>query len=168
MFDHIAHPKKRAFLAAYQHLCNVRRAAKEAGIARETHYDWLHSDAEYAAAFERARLEAVEGLVEDAYRRARFGVLEPVYQMGERVGLRRRYSDGMVAMLLKIMHPAKYGDKPQAHVHSGEVKHTHGIDLSALTDEELTALEHIARRARKSDQPGSAGGGTPAAPAPQD
>ena len=40
----IAHPKKRAMLAALSRTGNISASARAADIARRTHYDWLESD----------------------------------------------------------------------------------------------------------------------------
>jgi hypothetical protein len=45
--------KKQAMLSALEkHLGNVTLAAREVGIIRKTHYDWMNADAEYKAKVE--------------------------------------------------------------------------------------------------------------------
>jgi terminase small subunit-like protein len=154
-FDHISHPAKRAFLAAFAETANVKRAAFAACVSREIHYDWKAQDPEYAEAFARARDIAAEALEDEAVRRARTGVLKPVYQMGQRIGVVRVYSDALLATLLKAWLPHKYKERVE-QTHSGSVKHAHTIDLSSLSDEELTLLETLADKAAG---PGSAPSG---------
>jgi len=145
MFEDIAHPQKRAFLAAYATCGVIKRAAKLAGIARETHYDWMN-DAEYASAFAQARKQAADALEDEAIRRAQLGTLEPVYANGQKIGTKRRYSDSLLALLLKARKP-EYKDRI-AQEHSGEVLHTHTVDLTALDESELDSLERIVTKAR--------------------
>lgn len=86
LFSHIKHPKKRAFLAAYSACANIKRAAKIADVARETHYDWMEADPEYAAAFKGRATEIGGDAAEDeATRRAEVGVLEYVVSRGQLV-----------------------------------------------------------------------------------
>ena len=63
--DETAHPKKDAFLAAYAQCGNVTTAAKAAGCARRTHYDWLKEDPDYPARFAQAREEAAADKASD-------------------------------------------------------------------------------------------------------
>ena len=57
MFEEIAHPRKRAYLAAYvQDGGNTVKARSTAGTGGH-HGDWIRADPEYAAAFARAKLE---------------------------------------------------------------------------------------------------------------
>lgn len=134
MFDSISHPQKRAFLAAYARLGNVTRAARIARISRELHYDWKAQDKDYAAAFEQAKILAGEALEDDAVRRARWGVRDYIVYRGEIVLQplqpgddpdaprkplkRRRYSDSLLAMLLKGAMPEKYRERFE---HTGDL-----------------------------------------------
>jgi hypothetical protein len=167
MYETISHPHKRAFLAAFAELGNVKRAATVAGISREAHYDWRRNDAEYAAAFEDATARAGDALEDEAMRRARFGVAEYVVSKGEIVMLpakegeprkplmKRRYSDALLTLLLKGAKPQKYRERFE---HSGpdggpiEL----AVDYSKLSDEELSTLERLAEKA--TTEPEGAGG----------
>jgi len=110
MFDKIPHPKKRAFLAAYIECCQISGAAKAADVDRGSHYDWMESDAEYKATFERARAIAGDTLEDEAIRRAREGVEKPVTIAGEREVI-REYSDTLLIFLLKGAKPDKYRER---------------------------------------------------------
>jgi hypothetical protein len=99
-----------AMLAAYRNTANVSRAAQVAGICRRSHYEWLASDATYAAAFQASGVEAIQVLEDEANRRAVEGVKEPVYQGGKLVGEVQRYSDTLLIFLLKGALPDKYRD----------------------------------------------------------
>lgn len=107
----ILHSKKEAFLAAYVECGTVSHAARAAGICRDTHYEWLNCDEDYAVAFEKAKKDACECLEREARRRAIEGVDEPVYQNGQLVGYKRRYSDTLLIFMLKGEAPDKYKDR---------------------------------------------------------
>lgn len=100
--------KKPAFLAAFVLTASLTDAAKACGLDRSNHYDWLRSDPAYAEAFEAARAEAAQSLEDEAVRRAREGVLKPVFYQGRRCGTERVYSDGLMQFLLRGFMPAKY------------------------------------------------------------
>lgn len=100
-----------AFLAAYAQTGNITAAAKAAGIARQSHYDWLAADPEYAKRFADAHEEAIERLEAEARRRASVGVEEPVYYKGKQIGAVRRYSDTLLIFLLKAARPSVYRDR---------------------------------------------------------
>lgn len=53
----IAHPKKRAFLAAYANSGNIRMSCEKAGIVRRTYYDWTEHDEAFGAACHQAKAE---------------------------------------------------------------------------------------------------------------
>ena len=108
--DKIQHPKKRAFLAAFESCGSVSRACKAAEINRSTHYEWLESDPEYVQAFDEAKENCGEELEAVARERAVKG------------------SDTLLIFLLKGCMPEKYKDRV-----SQDVKHEFGD----LPDEEL-------------------------------
>jgi hypothetical protein len=118
----IAHPQQRAFLAAFAECGNVKRAAALAGISREAHYDWRAHDEPYAAAFEQATVIACDALEGEALRRAKDGVAEIVVSGGyvvlhNKKPLKRvKYSDALLATLLKAWLPHKYGDRQKVEV----------------------------------------------------
>jgi hypothetical protein len=71
LFEDIAHPRKRAYLAAYvQEGGNSVRARKTSGSGGN-HSDWLRADPEYAAAFARAKLEVAARAEAMVFRYAR-------------------------------------------------------------------------------------------------
>jgi len=99
-------------------MANVSAAAKKAGVPRSTAYDWYKADEAFAAAWDDAVEVAVDSLEKEAWRRARDGVLKPVYQKGEKVGQVREYSDQLMVTLLKAHRPEKYRDRQQLE-HTG-------------------------------------------------
>lgn len=103
--------RKPTFLAAFADAGTVTTACQIAGVSRQTHYNWLAEDPDYAEAFAEAREQLVESLESEAVRRAREGVAEPVFQGGQQVGTVRKYSDTLLIFLLKANRPDKYRDE---------------------------------------------------------
>ena len=166
--DEIEHLKKRAFLAAYETVGNISRAARSADISRGTHYDWMEKDPAYRAGFEKAHRRASDLLEEEARRRAMEGYHEPVVYKGHFTGewvmpdgsdpwdpetgrrkpgavfernVVRRYSDTLLIFLMKGNNPDKFGDKLR---HSGVVgMPERPEDYHRMTDEEIA--QRVAR-----------------------
>src|SRR5690606_10953200 len=105
--------RKSRFLAELARMANVSAAAKKAGVPRSTAYDWYKADEAFAAGWDDAVEVAVDSLEKEAWRRARDGVLKPVYQKGEKVGQVREYSDQLMVTLLKAHRPEKYRERTQ-------------------------------------------------------
>ena len=115
---------KNDFLNYYITCGTISKAAKKAGISRQTHYDWLKNDKKgfYKRAFEQAEKMAADLLEEEAFRRAVEGDTQVVYYKGEEVGRRRVYSDQLLALLLK-------GKKPQYRENT-EINTTVNVDMA--------------------------------------
>lgn len=114
---------KNNFLNYYISCGTISKAAKKAGISRQTHYDWLKNDKKgiYRRAFEMADKMAADLLEEEAFRRAVEGDTQVVYYKGEEVGRKRVYSDQLLAILLK-------GKKPQYRENT-EINNNISVDL---------------------------------------
>lgn len=127
-------PNARAFLAAFSRSGNITAAAEDAGITRQSHYDWIEADdarseydpadpssepGPYRTAFEAATDEAADRLEMEARRRAEEGWREPVFQGGALVGHKRKYSDRLLLALLEAHHP-RFG-KHVKHTVEGEL-----------------------------------------------
>lgn len=100
-----------AFIAALRQHGNVTAAADHAGINRTTAYRLRDANKEFEAEWDAALLEAADRIEFEALRRAKRGVLKPIYYQGKRVGYEREYSDTLMGMMLKGHKPDKYGDK---------------------------------------------------------
>ena len=118
-YPEIAHPKKRAFLAAYSDMGIIGPAAEFACIDRRTYFFWLaESERENptpeAIAFKDAAKHAQElandKLEAECIRRARNGTDEPVFQGGKLVGKIKKYSDLLLIFALKANRPDKFRD----------------------------------------------------------
>lgn len=173
--DSITNPRKRAFLHAFGIIGRVSFAAKEAGIRRELHYDWLKADPDYVKAFKLAERMAGEALRDEAMRRAHKGVKEPVLYQGQQVKVevvdretgevkleplyRVKYSDTLLMFLLEGLVPETFHERKEIAHKTPEpvqmtVEHTHALDLSKLTEEELTTLERLAAKLTPPDGSG--------------
>ena len=95
LFPDIPHAKQRALLAAVAHCLSVTKACAQVGLSRQTHYEWLHEDPTYAAAFARAKQLGADWLEDMAIKRATEG---------------ERPSDVLLIFLLKGAMPDKYRD----------------------------------------------------------
>lgn len=100
-----------AFLAALAETCNVTEACKIARVDRSTIYKWRKEDKKFAKDWETTFVIASDLLEDEAVRRAKEGVEEPVYQGGKQVGTVRKYSDQLLMFLLKGAKKEKYSDR---------------------------------------------------------
>jgi hypothetical protein len=103
---------KKAFLSAYGEACSISAAAEAAGLARQTHYNWLASDEAYKAAFLKMQEQAAQLLEDEAVRRAYQGVERPVTVAGKREVV-KEYSDTLLIFLLKGLRPDKYRERSE-------------------------------------------------------
>lgn len=122
--------KQAAFLTAYALSANLSRAARDAGITRDLHYQWMREDPFYPELFEQCKREAAQSLEDEAVRRGKEGIERPVIYQGKmcfqevehvdpetgEVTIRnvplieREYSDALLKMVLTKFDPS-YRDK---------------------------------------------------------
>lgn len=95
---------------------NVTQACEKAQIARLTIYNKYRRDPEFAKAFDEAKATGYESLEDEAVRRGRDGVDEPVFYQGEECGSVRKYSDALLMFLLKGSKPKVYRDRMDANI----------------------------------------------------
>lgn len=144
--------RQTRFLEEFAKCANLSFAAKSAGVDRALHYRWLE-DPEYVAAFEEAHKQACDAIDQEIYRRGVTGVLEPVFHMGKEVAQIRKYDTTLLIFLAKGLMPEKYRDNFKGEiVTQGTVKVQHNIDLSKLTDEQLSQLEALSRAVLTDEQ----------------
>jgi hypothetical protein len=156
-------PKKpgwpERFLEEFAVRGNVLAACEAAGIHRDTAYDLQGRDPEFAAAWKRAKADALDRLALVARERAVDGWDEPVFHQGVACGAIRKYDNGLLWKLMAAHDPETYGSKVQTQ-HTGKDGGPieHRVDLTKLTDEQLAALEGIvaASAAESSGDPGGA------------
>lgn len=84
---------------------NVTRAASIAGCDRSGVYQYARAHPEFAERWAAALEVAGESLEAEAHRRAVEGVEEPIYYKGVECGRVRRYSDGLLALMLRARRP---------------------------------------------------------------
>lgn len=102
-----------AFLKEYAETCNIVAAAKNAGVHRDVHYQWLKKYPAYVRRFEKQQALAAEYFESECIERAIRGKPEPVYYQGNKCGTITRYSDGLAQFLLRGLMPEKYGNKTE-------------------------------------------------------
>jgi hypothetical protein len=160
---------KERFLAAFRDCGRVDKAAETVKVARWTVYRWARDDERFAEEMEKAR-DTAAGLLEDeAVRRAREGVIKPIFHNGIAVGAVREYSDTLLIFLLKCWKPGRYRDNI-SHQHSGPSGGAipfAGIlvqpeDLKKTDDEDLDALRRVVENlgAHRASDAGADRGGT--------
>lgn len=110
--------RRAKFLAVLRETCNVSEAAKAAGVARRTIYEWRYTDEAFNADWEEAEQEAADRLEREAWRRAVEGTSKPVTFQGRITATYLEYSDRMLELLLKAHRPEKYKERV-ATEHSG-------------------------------------------------
>lgn len=120
----IRHPKKCAFLAALAETGTVLGAHRASGVDRQSHYNWLEEDPEYALAATEAMEQACQSMEQEAIRRARDGTDEPVFHKGEVCGKIRKYSDNLLMFLLKGQRPNKYRESPPVNLQVNNTNQT--------------------------------------------
>jgi hypothetical protein len=129
---------RTGFLGALASGLSVTAAAALAGVCRETPYYWRDRDAEFAAAWVRARDAGSDRLEDEGWRRAYEGTERPVFQQGQLVGHIREYSDNLLMFLLRGRRP-EYRDNSKLEV-SGNVTLTHLVEQAAQRRIERTKL----------------------------
>jgi hypothetical protein len=100
---------QRILLEEYAKTGHIERSCQKAGVSSVSHRRWTNYYKGYKRRFERARQLAIEGRFEKACDdRAVDGIDEPVFQGGELVGYKRRYSDALLMFRLRALAPDKY------------------------------------------------------------
>ena len=109
--DAFTEGRKRAFLTALVKSGCILDACRSAGISAQTFYRHQAEDARFAGHVREALAIAATPLELVAWRRAVVGV-EQEFACGGQVHVRRRYSDGLLRLLLQGSNPKKYGPNP--------------------------------------------------------
>lgn len=95
---------------------NITNAADAAGSKKIYFYNLAKTDEEFKRRFDEARELGLQSLEDEARRRAFEGTQEPVYYQGREVGSVTRYSDSLMALLLKGGMPEKYADRTKTEL----------------------------------------------------
>lgn len=102
---------KPLFLYTLQETGHVGRACIAAGISRNTAYTHRRDESDFARAWDVSLEDAAWSLEDEAWRRAREGVDEPIVYQGMVIGTQKRYSDTLLMFMLKGIKPDKFADK---------------------------------------------------------
>ena len=112
---------KENFLKYYDELWTVGRAAKEAKVSRRTVYEWRDKDEQFLKDYEDVQASIIEQIEAEAYRRACQGVDEPIYYLGQKVDVVKKYSDRLLTVMLGALAPDKYRERRDV-THSGKIE----------------------------------------------
>jgi len=99
------------FFAALENGHPVSSACRAAGYAVPSVYRWRIDNPAFAARWTEALTLAADLLEEEADRRGRDGLDEPVFHRGRQCGAKRRYSDGLLLARLKALRPESYRER---------------------------------------------------------
>lgn len=124
---------RETFIETLRESCNVSEAARAAGIARRTAYDWRDGDVEFASAWDDAEQDAADKLEREAWRRAVEGTDKPISFQGVVTASYKEYSDKMLEILLKAHRPEKFVERSKLQVDVGQ-------DLAAIISERREKL----------------------------
>lgn len=88
-------------------------AAKAAGVARSTLFDWREKYPEFKARWLEAVEAGTDAIEDEMLRRAKDGVLQPVFYKGEQVAQVREFSDTLMIHTVNGRRPEKWRGKQQ-------------------------------------------------------
>lgn len=128
--------KRAKFLAHLAQYGFVTRAAKAAGIHRDTARDTYDNDPAFHKAWDAALAEYTERLEAEADRRAYKGTLRPVFHKGQKCGVIREFSDTLLIFRLKALKPEVYAERSKHELAGPDGG---PIQFENLTDEQLDA-----------------------------
>ena len=134
--------KMQAFLEALAQLGSVKDACRAVGLSKTSAYRLYDQDPGFAAVWDRALTTIRPSLEETAYQRAVVGWDEPVFHGGAVVGYRRRFSDGLLRLLIER------GFDPKAKADNKVVSKD---DVLVALERKLVAMERRAQADKKRD-----------------
>jgi len=101
--------KLAVFLGHFGRTGSVAFAAEQAGLSRNTLYRRRRSDPDFARGWEDAIQRAVDGLHDEALKRAFHGPGRPIVRRSRRPRRIRGFDDGLLMKLLRLYYPQTYG-----------------------------------------------------------
>lgn len=140
---------KRIALAKYSETAGCKAAAAAAGVTVETINRHRREDPDgFGAAWAEAQAAYVELLEAEAHRRGVEGETEEHFgPQGQIVRRIRKYSDGLLTLLLKANAPKKYRENQRLEIStSGTVNHEHRLDPGKLDHAQRAAFRELLRR----------------------
>lgn len=102
---------RAAFVGALARCGTVVDAVEHVGLSRQSAYNLRARDPAFARAWDAARDQARELVVDEIYSKALDGWMEDVWYKGERVGQRRRYDPRLLMRLLERLDRVGGHDK---------------------------------------------------------
>lgn len=99
------------FLQTLRGTGNIALACRESGVNRATVYRWRENSERFRLKWDEAITHSTDLLEAEARRRGMSGVDEAVFHRGRQVGTVRKYSDGLLTVLLRAHRPEKFGRK---------------------------------------------------------
>lgn len=123
--------KQACFLRAYSVRGIMKDGCYAAGVSRQTIVHWRNTDERFKELLSAAEDEARDNIEAEAHRRAVVGFEEPVIYQGlptmvtdpetgkERMLTVRKYSDQLMAIMLKGARPEKYRENHKVQVEGG-------------------------------------------------
>jgi hypothetical protein len=149
------------FIAELAERGRVDLAAAAVGVHRFSLYRIRHADPAFARRWDEAIDAAVQALEDEAVRRARDGVEEPVFYQGAECGRIRRYSDSLLIQLLKAHRPEKYRERSDVNVRGSLDVRTALVNASL--EDLQAAREALAAQLQAAAEPAPAVESTPTA-----
>jgi hypothetical protein len=131
--------KRLLFLESLALGNTVERAAESASVSARIVYEHRNTDAEFAAAWERALEAGTQVMEQEAFRRAVQGTTKPVVSGGQIIAWVREFSDTLLIFLLKARRPHIYREMTAQL--GGTQQHLH---LHGLSDEQRRAVLQLA------------------------
>ena len=107
--------RREVFLEKIAEDGNFSRACRLAGLDRAGVYSVIRKDPEFNDRYQDALEQATDVLEAEARRRALEGTEEPVFFQGAECGKVRKYSDSLMALMLKANRP-KYRDSARMEI----------------------------------------------------
>lgn len=104
---------KPVFLEALRTVPVIKHACTAAGIDRSTAWRARQADEAFADEWDHALEEGVDHAEQEAFRRAVQGWEQGVWHQGVQVGSETRYSDSLLALVLKGRRKQVYADRTE-------------------------------------------------------
>jgi len=140
----VADRKAELFLEWLASTGQVVLSAKKAGYTTPMAlYKKRREDEDFAQRWEEALQQATDTLEDEAIRRARDGVDEPVFYQGRQVGTVTKYSDQLLQFLLRGNKPKKYRENQGSQ---GEGAGTFGIAILPMAVPSTEQWEQLAQQ----------------------
>ena len=134
------HDAQALFLLSFARVGVVKTACAEAGIARDTLYQWLEHDEPFGVRYHQAEKDAADVLYAEAFRRAVEGTQKVVVSQGRVVTVNgmplveREYSDTLLLNLLRA-RDTRFRQKSQVELtgaDGGPMQTQTTLDLDAV------------------------------------